>query len=152
MKYIEKQDIIKLMENGFVEIDKNLTYFDLTVGNIFSKSYIKNTSTTRLYLAKFREKEKEKKYGNHKDIHGLGLECLGGMSPKFKELLQDIAEQLENRTEINRSIWMNKMRSRLMMELMFYNIRMVQQCYNLFAVEENIDEMLFDDDELDIFS
>ena len=71
---------------------------------------------------------------------------------KFKELLQDIAEQLENQTEINRLIWMNKMRSRLMMELMFYNAKMVQQCYNLFAVEENIDKMLLDDDEWDILS
>ena len=58
----------------------------------------------------------------------------------------DIAEQLENRTEIDRSIWMNKMRSRLMMELMYYNTKMVQQCYNLFSVEDNIDEMLLDDD------
>ena len=33
---------------------------DLTVGNIFSRSYIKNTSTTRLYLAKFKEKEKKR--------------------------------------------------------------------------------------------
>ena len=122
------------------------TYFDLTVGNIFSNSYIKKASMERLYLAKFKEKEKEKKYNNHKDIKGLGLECLGGVSPNFKELLQDIAEQLENRTEINRSIWMNKMRSRLMMELMYYNTKMVQQCYNLFSVEDNIDEMLLDDD------
>ena len=37
--------------------------------------------------------------------------------------------------------------ARLMMELMFYNTKMVQQCYNLFAVEENIDEMLLDDDD-----
>ena len=47
---------------------------------------------------------------------------------------------------------MNKMRSRLMMALMFYNTKMVQQCYHLFAVEENIDEMLLDDDEWDILS
>ena len=44
---------------------------------------------TRLYLTKFKEKEKEKKYNDHKDIKGLGLECLGGMSPNFKELFQD---------------------------------------------------------------
>ena len=47
---------------------------------------------------------------------------------------------------------MNKMISRSMMELMFYNIKMVQQCYNLFAVEDNIDEMLFADDDFDISS
>ena len=98
-------------------------YLDLTVGNIFCKSHIKKTSTKRLYLAKMKEKEKEKKYGNNNDIWWLGLECLGGMSPKFKEFSQEIAEQLEARTEISRSIWiaMNKMRSRLIMELTFYN-------------------------------
>ena len=127
--------------------DDTKTYFDLTVGNVFTSSYIKKASRERLYLAKFKEKEKEKKHNNHKDIKGLGLECLGGMSPNFKELLQDIAEQLENRTEINRLIWMNKMRSRLMMELMHYNTKMVQQCYNLFLVEDNIDEMLLADDD-----
>ena len=39
------------------------------------------------------------------------------------------------------------MRSRLMMELMYYNTRMVQQCYNLFNIEENIDEMLIDEED-----
>ena len=55
-----------------------------------------------------------------------------------------IAEQLKTRTEISRSIWMNKMRSRLMMELIFYNTKMamVQQCYNLFSIEDKIDELL----------
>lgn len=48
-----------------------LTSFDLTVSAIFCGSYIKNTLTKRLYLAKFKEKEKENKYGNHKDIRGL---------------------------------------------------------------------------------
>ena len=32
-----------------------------------------------------KEKEKDKKYGNNNDIWGLGLECLGGVSPRFKE-------------------------------------------------------------------
>ena len=133
--------------NGQQQDDNdNKTYFDLTVGNIFCDSYIKKTSTERLYLAKFKEKEKEKKYGNKVDIWGLGLECLGGMSPKFRILLQDVAEQLESRTEISRSIWMSKMRSRLMLELIFYNTKMVQQCYNLFAVEDNMDDLLSDDD------
>ena len=57
--------------------NNNKTYFDLTVGNIFCDSYIKKASMERLYVAKFKEKEKEKKYNDHKDIKGLGLECLG---------------------------------------------------------------------------
>ena len=93
-----------------------------------------------------KEKEKEKKCSNNNDTWALRLECLGGMSPRFEEFLQEIAEQLEARTEISKSMWMNKMKSRLMMELTFYNSKMVQQCYNLFAVENNINEMLLDDD------
>ena len=34
-----------------------------------------------------------------------------------------------------------------MMELMYYNTLMVQQCYNLFAIEDNIDEMLIDEED-----
>ena len=72
------------------------------------------------------------------------------MSPKLRMLLQDVAEQLESKTEISRSIWMNKIRSRLMMELIYYNSKMVQQCYNLFSVEDNINDLLSDDDDVDI--
>ena len=74
------------------------------------------------------------------------------MSPNFKELLQDIAKQLENRTEISRSIKMNKIRSRLMMELMYFNTKMVQQCYTLFAVEDSMDEMLLDDEDNELLN
>ena len=148
---LDDQDCIMDNDNGQQNGQKdedNKTYFDLTVGNIFCDSYIKKTSKEKLYLAKFKEKEKEKKYGNRNDIWGLGLECLGGMSPKLRILLQDVAEQLESKTEISRSIWMSKMRSRLMMELIFYNTKMVQQCYNLFSVEDNMNDLLFDDDDI----
>ena len=82
----------------------------------------------RLFLAKFKAKKE------NIIIIRILKECFDGMSPN----LLDIAERLENQTEINRSIWMNIMKSRLMMELTYYNTRMVQQCYNLFAIEDNI--------------
>ena len=132
-------------ENGFIRYDSR--YFDLSIGNVFCKSYIRNTAMERLYLAKLKEKEKSKKYGDKDDIFGLGFECLGGMSPNLKGLLQEIAEQLEMRTETTRAIWMNKMRSRIMMELIYHNTLMAQQCYNLFAVQDNIDEMLYENDD-----
>ena len=37
-----------------------------------------------------------------------------------------------------------------MMELTFYNSKMVQQCYNLYSVEDNINEMMLDDDDIDL--
>ena len=121
-------------------------YFDVTVGNVFAQSYIKHTANEKLWLAKEKEKEKKKKYDDRDDICGLGLECLGGMSPKFRLLLQCMAGQLEERTEINRSIWMNRMRSRIMMELIFYNCKMVQACYNLYSVDEELDDDILDED------
>ena len=79
------------------------------------------------------EKRKAKKYDFRKDIIGLGMEVLGGMSNQFKGILQRIAENLEMKTEIVQSIWMNKLRSTIVMELMYQNTKMVQSCYNLFS-------------------
>ena len=64
--------------------------------------------------------------------------------------VQDIAEQLETTTEITRPIQMSKMRSRLMIVLIFYNAKTVQKCYKLFSVENNIDELLTDENDLDL--
>ena len=110
-------------------------YFDITVGNIFCDTYINGAARKRLYVAELRQKEKDKDY-NQDDINGLGLECLGGMSLRFKGILQTMAGALEERTDICRSIWMNIMRSKIMMELMFFNTRMVQACYNLCNMDD----------------
>ena len=37
-------------------------YFDVTVGNIFADSYLKQASNHKLYLANLLEKRKHKKY------------------------------------------------------------------------------------------
>ena len=66
----------------------------------------------------------------------MGIECLGGMSKRFKGLLQTMAGALEDRTDISRSVWMNIMRSKIMMEMMFYNAKMVQACYNLCRMDD----------------
>ena len=97
------------------------------------------------------EKRKKKKYlddnGNERDdIIGLGLEVLGGMSQQFKGILQRIAENMQMKTEIAQSIWMNKLRSTIVMELMYQNARMVQSCYNLSANFDAMAEDLFEED------
>ena len=122
-------------------------YFDVSVGNLFCKSHVKGASNNRLYLADKLEKFKDNKYGNRDDIQGLGLECMGGMSRKFVSLIQTIAEALEGRTEIARSIWMHKIRSRIIMELMYQNVKMVQACCNIGMVHDDFDE---NDDDYDI--
>ena len=68
------------------------------------------------------------------------------MSQQFKGLLQRIAEAMEMRTEIAQSIWMNKLRSTIMMELMYQNTKMVQKCYNLYSGDDVLANDMFEDD------
>ena len=131
---------IKILDWKFV--DQNIIgsiYFDVTVGNIFCSTYVRRASGKRLYTADKLEKLKDDKYDNRDDIQGLGLECMGGMSRKFVSLLQTIAEAMENRTDIARSIWMHKMRSNLIMELMYWNVKMVQACCNMSYIDEDFE-------------
>ena len=114
-------------------------YFDVTVGNIFCKTYVHGAANQRLCVANKKEYLKDKDNKFREDCNGLGMECLGGMTNRFKGLLQTLAGALETRTDISRSIWMNIMRSKIMMELMFYNTKMVQACYNLC----NMDDLTF---------
>ena len=93
----------------------------------------------RLYVANKKEHLKDQENDFKEDCKGLGMRCLGGMTKRFKGLLQTMAEALEMRTDISRSVWMNIMRSRIMMELMFFNTKMVQACYNLC----NMDDLTF---------
>ena len=92
-------------------------YMDITIGNIFADTYVSKCAKKRLWLAEELESRKEEKYKNKDNIKGLGLEVLGGMSDNFKAIIQRIAENLELRTQIVQSIWMNKIRSTIMMEL-----------------------------------
>ena len=55
------------------------------------------------------------------------------------------------KTEINRSIWMNKIRSRLLHHFNIIKHQFHHQCYNLFAIEDDInDRLLKDNDDIDI--
>ena len=126
-------------------------YLDVSVGNLFAASYVNQAAAKRLWLAEEIEKRKKKKYldkdGNERDdIIGLGLEVLGGMSQQFKGILQRIAEAMEMRTEIVQSIWMNKLRSTIMMELMYWNTKMVQKSYNLYCGDDILANRMFEDD------
>ena len=49
------------------------------------------------------------------------------MGDNFKELLRTIAHSLEDRTNINWTIWMHRMRARLNAILMRYNANMILQ-------------------------
>ena len=106
-------------------------YIDITVGNIFCDSYLDGCCGKRLWLAEKLAAMKNDKYKNRKDIQGLGLEVLGGMCVEFKGILQRIAELMEQRTDVAQSIWMNRLRARLSMELMFYNTLLVKSSSDL---------------------
>ena len=113
--------------------EKNIgsLYIDVTIGNIFTETAVKGCSLKRLDLAEKLSIKKDKKYQNRDDIRGLGMECLGGMAKEFKALLQRIAADMENRTGIDKSIWMNRLRSRIMIELMLQNAKMIRKSSNL---------------------
>ena len=106
-------------------------YIDVTVGNIFAESYVNECALKRLSLAEKLAKRKNEKYKNRDDIRGLGLECLGGMCKEFKAILQRIAEAMELRSGVARSIWMNRIRSRLMIELMMQNAKLIRTASSL---------------------
>ena len=72
------------------------------------------------------------------------------MSPQFKSILQRIAEALFLRTEIAQSIWMNKMRSTITMELMYWNTKMIQSCYNIYNIGYDIIDPNIPNDDDDI--
>ena len=56
----------------------------------------------------------------------LGIECMCGMSDNCKALFQVAAANVESRTSISRSIWMNRMRSKFFAILMLNNARILQ--------------------------
>lgn len=105
--------------------------FQLEIGNIFEKSYIANTSSQQLYLANLLQKnlQIDVKYKNRKNIPitGLGLECLGGMSNQFEQLLCTVGRALEDKT-VTQSECMQRFRAEIMTELMFWNVKMVESC------------------------
>ena len=112
------------------ENERNM-YFDVTVGNIFEASYINYTSKTRAWLLGKKEEEKSKKYGNTPNVKGLALEVTGGMSDNLNEVLQVLAEKLEDKTNIAKSIQMNRLRSSILSHMMKQQAHQVLKCYNL---------------------
>ena len=67
------------------------------------------------------------KYRNHPNVVGFGLEVLGGMSTKMKQLFQIIAANLEARTDTACSVWMYRIRSQYYGHLMLQNALMIQR-------------------------
>ena len=106
-------------------------YYDVTVSNIFEASYINNTSKTRAWLLGKKEKEKSKKYNNMPNVKGLALEVMGGMSDNLREVLQLLAGKLEDRTNIVKSIQMNRLRAGILGPMMKQQAHQVLKCYNL---------------------
>ena len=99
-------------------------YIDLTVANVFAKSNVKKAAK-RLAIAAEYAKAKCEKYRNN--ISGFGLEVLGGMSKEMKALFQIMASNLEMKTDIAQSIWMNRIRSQFYAHLMLENVLMIQR-------------------------
>ena len=84
---------------------------------------------SKLFEMPFQPKGKE-------HLGNKSMECLGAMSVGFKAILQRIAEAMEHRSEISRSIWMNRLRARIVLELMKWNTKMIQASAFLFEEDD----------------
>ena len=121
---LQRPGDIKIVD-FFVQADepKDL-YLDISVGNIFAPSHLQ-VAQRRIGLAKQLEEMKARKYNHRADIKGLGYEVLGGMSPNFKLILNEIGTQLENNSCVPREQWIHRLRAQLNARLMLCNVRML---------------------------
>ena len=104
-------------------------YYDITVGNIFSNTYIDNTSKERGWLASKKEELKKNKYLNQNNIQGIGIEVIGGISQSGKRLLHQIADKIFLRTNVAQSVLINQMRSKLVAILHKNNAKMIKEAF-----------------------
>ena len=99
----------------------------------------------RIGLAKQLEEMKSRKYNHRPDIKGLGYEVLGGMSPNFKLILNEIGTQLENNSCVPREHWIHRLRAQLNARLMLCNVRMLLDS----GIAAIVEPVCFDLDEFD---
>ena len=135
---------IKILDFSLQADEAKDLYLDITVGNIFAPSHLA-VSQRRIGLAKQLESLKAAKYGFRSDIKGLGYEVLGGMSPNFKLILNEIGTQLENNSCVPREQWIHRLRAQLNARLMLCNVRMLLDS----GIAAIVEPVCFDLDEFD---
>ena len=106
-------------------------YFDVTVANIFAKSYVKKASMDRLAIAKLKENEKKEKYENMNDIIPLAVEVMGGIGNSFKKCMQQIADKIALRKNQPYGIVINRLRAKIIAVLMKQNAKMILSAIEL---------------------
>ena len=105
-------------------------YVDLTFANIFAPSYVKIAAKHRGKIANQKQKHKLKKYQNNPNIFGIGIEVLGAMSSNGKVLINEIAKRMELKNNIDRTVYINQIRSNLLATMMQHNANMIIKCYD----------------------
>ena len=63
------------------------------------------------------------------DIWGIGIESYGGMSSNGKKLLHTLAERIEKKKNISKSILINRMRSQIIAILNKWNAKMIYSSF-----------------------
>ena len=111
--------------------DTDDIYIDITVGNIFAVSNIGKAAKARLAVAKDLENKKRNKYYNNTQVHGFGIEVLGGMSECFRNLITYLSEVLGLQTPYPATMWKNQIRSQVISVLMKWNAEMMKSCINV---------------------
>ena len=117
------------IENYNLNGRNETVYFDVTIGNIFDDSYIKNTSKERGWLNNFKEKQKSDKYQNVHNVIGLAMEVTGAISPNLKALIMQISKRLETTTNVHFTTLINRIRSQIIATLMQENAKMIYKSF-----------------------
>jgi hypothetical protein len=105
-------------------------YYDVTIVNPIYKSYIKDAQTFGQVTRK-KEKLKHEKYKKKDNIKGICIDTFGNCGPNMKEIMFTIANLQSVKYNINTSIIMNWIRSRLISNLMKNNIQMILKSLTL---------------------
>ena len=124
VRSLQRPGDIKIIDFSVMADQPQDLYLDICVGNIFAPSHL-TVAQRRIGLAKQLQEMKSRKYNHRPDIKGLGYEVLGGMSPNFKLILNEIGTQLENNSCVSREHWIHRLRAQLNARLMLCNVRML---------------------------
>ena len=114
-----------IVVSDWYDATSDKAYFDVTIGNVFCKSYINEAAKDIHYISKLKEKQKKMKYSNVLTMEPMVMDTMGAFGESFKINLQHIAKRVALLKQSPYSIVINRMRTRLTAILHKYNAKMI---------------------------
>ena len=118
-------------------LNRKPLYFDVTIANPTSITYLNRRSATEEHVAiKDREKVKNDKYAQRcqqidTDFMPMAFEIYGACSEKFDSLLKVLVQFASDANHIPYSVLLNYWRKRFSVTLQVFNSRLITQAYLL---------------------